>query len=100
MGVEITEEIRREICEKVVLAISNYIMDRILPKHLYVFDVHVDLRKENKMYILEVFAYIDINPFAGVNPEKLINEAIDYGFEIAKRELEKYGVKEIKLERV
>lgn len=97
---KISEKTRKEICEKVALEISNYITSRISLKHLYVFDIHVDLREESEIYILEVFAYLDVNPFAGVDPQKLLDEAIEHGFNFAKKELEKYGIKEIKLERL
>ena len=98
---KITNNEIKSICEKVVKSISNYIMKKIAHKHLYTLDVEVNLNyleKEEK-YVLDVYVYLDINPFIGVNANKLIEEAIERGFEIAKSELRKYDIEEIEIER-
>lgn len=86
----------REISQKVAESISNYILSQIASKHLYVLDVHVDLRcpNDDEKYILDIFVHIDVNPFCKRNIEKLINNAVEKGLSVAREELRKYGILE------
>jgi len=97
---KLNEKEIQEISQKVAVFISNYVLRRISTKHLYVLDVHVDLHYLNDLdkYVLDVFVYIDANPFCGVDVEKLINDAIEEGLRIAKEELRRWGIEEIKFE--
>ena len=97
---KLSDEEIREINQKVVESISNYVLSRIATKHLYVLDVHVDLRylNDDKKYILDVFVYIDANPFCKRDVEKLINDAVEEGLKVAKEELKKRGIEEEEFE--
>jgi len=90
----------QELSQRIAEFISDYILNRVSVKHLYVLDVHVDLRylEDIKKYILDIFVYIDVNPFCGRNVEKLINDAIEEGLNIARRELRKHGIEEVEFE--
>ena len=93
---ELSEEDVREVSRRVAEAVVDYISQRVQPKHIYVIDVHVELRRsEEGGYVLDVFAYLDVNPFCGVDPDRLLDEAIDAGFEVARRELGRLGVREV-----
>lgn len=87
----------QEVIQKVVKSISDFVLSQIATKHLYVLDVHVDLQYLNndKKYILDVFVYIDANPFCRKNLKKLINDAIEEGLKVAKKELKKYNIEEV-----
>lgn len=92
-----------KLCDKELLQISetlaneifSFIVKKLNEKYIYGLDISVNFSKKDNKYVLDLDVYIDISPFAGVDPQRLIEEAVEYGLKIIKSILKEKGVSEI-----
>jgi len=92
---KIYEEELSQISEILANKIFDYIVGKLDEQYIYSLDISVNFSKKDNKYILNLDVYIDISPFAGVNPKELIEEAIEYGLKIVKNTLKGKGVNEV-----